>query len=203
MQNQNFQKVLRLTLRFMYHEYGVRQEINSKYCDKGNEVEPLSIELAGIYLDNPDLVKNEKEFQNEYLIGTPDSFNDNILIDVKSSWSAATFPFFDKTLKNKLYEWQLKAYMWLTGRTESWLVYCLVPTPEDIILDEIQRTSWKKVEGGEPSIETEADVRAYFDISNIPTEKRVKSFKVELTPKDIADMKNCVILARKFYKTID
>jgi len=93
--------------------------------------------------------------------------------------------------------------MWLTGRTESWLVYCLVPTPEDLILDEIRRVSWNKGELGDVSIETEADVRAYFDISNIPAEKRVKSFKVELTPKDIADMKNCVILARKFYKTID
>jgi len=187
---------------FMYHEYGVRKEINSKYCDKGNIVEDLSIELAGIYLDQPNLVKNDEYFENDYITGCPDVLNDQVLIDVKSSWSASTFPFFDTELKNSLYEWQLKAYMWLTGHAESYLVYCLVPTPEDLILDEMRRVSWKKLEGMEVSIETEAEVRAYFDISNIPTERRVKSFKVELTKKDVADMKKSIILARKYYKQI-
>lgn len=187
---------------FMYHEFGVRQEINSKYLDKGNEVEDLAIELAGIYLDQPDLVKNDEYFENEFLTGTPDVCNDEVLIDVKSSWSAATFPFFDAELKNSLYEWQLKAYMWLTGHTEGYLVYCLVPTPEDLILDEMRRVSWKRGELGEVSIETEAEVRVYFDISKIPTDKRVKSFKVELTKKDVADMKEKVYLARNYYKQI-
>ena len=66
----------------------------------------------------------------------------------------------------------------------------------------MRRVSWKRGELGEVSIETEAEVRAYFDISNIPTEKRVKSFKVELTEKDVADMKIKVNLARKYYKQI-
>ncbi len=187
---------------FMYHEYGVRQEINSKYIDKGNEVEDLSIELAGVYLEG-DLFKNDEYFENDYICGTPDVLTDNFLVDVKSSWSASTFPFFETELKNKLYEWQLKAYMWLTGRTDSWLVYCLVPTPNDLILDEMRRISWKKGELGDVSIETEAEVLKYFDISNIPTEKRVKAFNVKLTPKDIADMKKMINLARKYYKTIE
>lgn len=187
---------------FMYHEYGVRQEINSKYLDKGNAVEDASIELAGILLDHHDLKKNDEYFENDYIHGTPDVCNDEVLIDVKSSWSASTFPFFDDKLKNTIYEWQLKAYMWLTGRVESYLVYCLVPTPEDLILDEMRRVSWKKLEGMEVSIETEAEVRAYFDITNIPVEKRVKSFKVELTEKDVASMKKNVYLARKYYKQI-
>ena len=187
---------------FMYKEFGVRQEINSKYIDKGNEVEELAIEIAGIQLGYEGLVKNEDYFENDYIIGTPDVVNDEVLIDVKSSWSASTFPFFDTTLKNNIYSWQLKAYMYLTGHTESYLCYCLVPTPEDLILDEMRRVSWKRGELGEVSIETEADVRAYFDLSKIPTEKRVKAFKVELTAEDVEQIKEKVELAREYYKQI-
>jgi len=187
---------------YMYHEYGVRQEINSKYIDKGNEVEDLSIELAGVYLDQDDLFKNDEYFENDFICGTPDVLTDNVLVDVKSSWSAATFPFFDTELKNSTYEWQMKAYMWLTGKTESWLVYCLVPTPNDLILDEMRRVSWKKGELGDVSIETEVEVLKYFDISNIPTEKRVKAFNVKLLPEDLVLMKEKIILARKYYKQI-
>jgi hypothetical protein len=187
---------------FMYKEFGVRQEINSKYIDKGNEVEELAIEIAGIELGYEGLVKNEDYFENDFIIGTPDVVNDEVLIDVKSSWSASTFPFFDTTLKNKIYEWQLKAYMYLTGHTESYLCYCLVPTPEDLILDEMRRVSWKRGEGAMVSLETELDTRSYFDLSKIPTEKRVKAFKVELTAEDVEQIKEKVELAREYYKQI-
>tara|TARA_R110000772_G_scaffold55894_1_gene127500 strand:- start:824 stop:1609 length:786 start_codon:yes stop_codon:yes gene_type:complete len=187
---------------FMYKEFGIRQEISSKYIDKGNEVEELAIEIAGIQLGFDGLLKNEDFFKNNYIMGTPDVVNDEVLIDVKSSWSASTFPFFDTTLKNKMYEWQLKAYMWLTGHTESYLCYCLVPTPEKLILDEMRRVSWKRGEGAEVSIETELDTRAYFDLSKIPTEKRVKTFKVVLTDEDIEQIKEKVTLAREYYSEL-
>jgi hypothetical protein len=186
---------------YQYHEYGIRQEIKSKYLDKGNEVENLSIELASIYMDDF-LVKNDEYFENDYVCGTPDVVTPGYVLDVKSSWSAATFPMFETELKNNIYEWQLKAYMWLTGLTESYLCYCLVETPEPLILDEMRRVSWSRGEGAEISEETEIDVRNYFDISKIPTERRIKVFNVKLTEKDIADMKRMIILARKYYKTI-
>ena len=97
---------------------------------------------------------------------------------------------------------QLKAYMYLTGHTESYLCYCLVPTPEKLILDEMRRVSWKRGEGAEVSIETELDTRAYFDLSKIPTEKRVKTFKVVLTDEDIEQIKEKVTLAREYYSEL-
>ena len=194
---------------FMFHEYGVGMDIYSKYMEKGVLTEDECIDLCSSLFDYGELKKNEVELSNEYITGTPDIVNDMVLIDVKSKWSphqcfwlAETDKEIQKNLDHKVYEWQLKSYMWLTGHVESELVYCLVATPEHLVLDEMRRLSWKKLEGGEVSIETEAEVRAYFDISNIPTEKRVKSFKVELTEKDVADMKIKVNLARKYYKQI-
>jgi len=195
---------------FLKYEYGVGDDIYSKYLEKGTLTEQECIDLCNVLFDYEHLVKNEDKLFNDFVVGTPDIINDEVLIDVKSKWSphqcfwlTETEEEQQKNLDHKLYEWQLKAYMWLTGKTESYLIYCLVPTPEVLVLDEMRRVSWNKNEGGDVSIETEAEVRAYFDISNIPTEKRVKAFKVELTDKDVADMKKKIILARKYYKTIE
>ena len=182
--------------------YGIKQEINSKYLTKGNDVEDLSIQLVETMLDKEGLYKNDEYFENDYVKGTPDVITDTCVIDVKSSWSAATFPFFDEKLSNKNYEWQLKAYMWLTNIHESYLSYCLVPTPEVLILDEMRRVSWKRGEGGEVSKTVENEVRKYFDISEIPVWERVKSFKVTLKGEDIAKIKEKVNLAKEYYKSL-
>lgn len=183
--------------------YGVRKEINSKYIDKGNEVEDLSIELVETMLEVGKCFKNDEWFNNGYVHGTPDVITDTCVIDVKSSWSAATFPFFDTKLKNTTYEWQLKAYMWLTGIHKSFLSYCLVPTPEMLIQDEIRRESWKRGEGGEVSDEVEQEVRQFHNLDNIPIWERVKSFEVLLTGDDIKKIKEKVELAREYYKTLN
>ena len=182
--------------------YGIKQEINSKYLTKGNDVEDLSIQLVETMLDQENLYKNDEYFENDYVKGTPDVITDTCVIDVKSSWSAATFPFFDEKLSNKNYEFQLKAYMWLTNLHESYLSYCLVPTPEVLILDEMRRVSWKRGEGGEVSKTVENEVRQYFDISGIPVWERVKSFKVTLKGEDIAKIKEKVNLAKEYYKSL-
>lgn len=187
---------------WLYNKYGIKQEINSKYLDKGNEVEDLSIELVETMLEVGKCFKNDEYFENDYVCGTPDVITDTCVIDVKSSWSAATFPFFETELKNKVYEWQLKSYMWLTGIHKSYLSYCLVPTPEMLIQDEIRRESWKRGEGGEVSEEVEAEVRAFHDLSEIPVWERVKSFEVLLTGKDIEKMKQKIELAREYYKEL-
>ena len=183
-------------------EFGVKKEIKSKYLDKGNEVEDASIDLCKVLLKDDSLYKNDLYFENDYLTGTPDIKTMKTLIDVKSSWSAATFPFFDTYLKNKMYEWQLKAYMYLCNIKESKLIYCLVRTPEDLILDEIRRTSWNRLEGSEISEETEKEVRDYFDISAIPLEKRIKVFDVYLTEADVKKIKEKVELAREYYDSL-
>jgi len=182
--------------------YGIKQEINSKYLTKGNDVEDLSIQLVETMMDKGSLYKNDEYFENDYVKGTPDVITDTCVIDVKSSWSAATFPFFDEKLSNKNYEWQLKAYMWLTNIHESYLSYCLVPTPEVLILDEMRRVSWKRGEGGEVSKTVENEVRQYFDISEIPVWERIKSFKVTLKGEDIAKIKEKVNLAKEYYNNL-
>ena len=186
---------------WLENNYGIKQEINNKYIDKGNEVESLSIKLAELTTDLGELYKNDEYFENDFVCGTPDVITDTHIIDVKSSWSASTFPFFEEKITNINYEWQLKAYMWLTNIHKSYLSYCLVTTPEILIQDEIKRVSWKRGEI-EISEETEEEVREFHNLDKIPIHERVKSFEVKLTGEDIMKMKEKITLAREYYNSL-
>lgn len=161
------------------HKYGIRKEINSRYLDKGNMVENESIELTEKVLDLDLIVKNESYFENDFICGTPDIIMGDTIIDVKSSWSAHTFPFFlDEELPNKDYYYQVQGYMALTGATKGMVVYCLINTPEEIVLDEIRRTSWSRHEL-DVTEETESEVRQQHEFDHIPEVNRVKAYHIE------------------------
>jgi hypothetical protein len=180
------------------HKYGIKKEINSRYLDKGNQVEDMAIELAEQALDLGFVFKNELYFENEHLTGTPDIITDTLIVDVKSSWNGTTFPMFEDELPNKDYYWQLQGYMDLTGKHNAIVAYCLVDTPEDIVLDEIRRVAWAKKEL-EPSEETEHDVRSQHEFNHIPKDKRVKAFLVEKDEHAIWQIKERVEQCREYY----
>lgn len=118
-----------------------KKDIGSKYTEKGIVVEEKSITL---YSDvtNTLFIKNENNFSNDFVIGTPDMVKSKV-IDIKSSWSFDTFPLYDEKTPSIDYEYQLLTYMWLTGVKEAELAYCLVDTPYKIINDELRRLDWK------------------------------------------------------------
>jgi len=111
--------------------YGVRKEFTSKYTDKGNANEDIAIDMAATAINEPMLLKNDEWFENDYIHGTPDVVLPKMIIDVKCSWDAFSFPLFQKDLPNKDYYWQLQAYMWLTGKTKGKVIYCLTETDHD------------------------------------------------------------------------
>jgi len=175
---------------------GVRTEFSSKYTDKGNIVEDEAIALVEkVKCEGLFLYKNEEHFSNDYVTGTPDVLTNDFLIDVKSSWNVDTFPMFDKELKNKDYYYQLQAYMWLTGKVESHLCYCLVNTPKFIIKAEVRKLHKPRY----------SDIKAIIlkHKFNADTEKRrVKSFKVELDIEVIGQIKERIEVCREYYNNL-
>ena len=181
------------------HKYGIRKEINSRYLDKGNMVENESIELTERVLDLDLIVKNESYFENEFICGTPDIIMGDTIIDVKSSWSAHTFPFFfDEELPNKDYYYQIQGYLALTGATKGIVAYCLINTPEEIVLDEIRRTSWSRHEL-DVTEETEAEVRQQHEFDHIPEANRVKAYHIERNEDVIQAIYERVNECRNYY----
>jgi hypothetical protein len=181
--------------------YNIRKEFSSRYTDKGNEVEELSIALCNDVLNLGFIYKNEEHFSNEWITGTPDVNTNEILLDVKSSWDATTFPFFDTELKNKDYLYQLQGYMWLTGKEESLLCYCLIDTPLQIVEDEIRREHWK-ASLIEESLDLRAFVQAKHTFGHIPKEKRLKTFKIVKDDVIIENIKTRIEECREYYNEL-
>jgi len=183
------------------HLFGIKKVFKSRYTDKGNEVEEKAIELTEDVLGFEFLTKNENYYQNDWVKGTPDIITTSLVIDVKSSWSGDTFPFFETELPNKDYYYQVMGYMWLTGKKNALISYCLINTPEEIVNDEIRRTAWGKYEI-EPSEETIRDVVALHSFDNIPKDRRVKAFHVEYNEGVVNEMKTRIEYCRTYFNEL-
>jgi len=183
--------------------YGIRKEFSSRYTDKGNEVEELSIALCNDVLNLGFIYKNEEHFSNDWIMGTPDVNTDEILLDVKSSWDAFTFfeKVLDDDLKNKEYLYQLQGYLWLTNKTEALLCYCLVDTPLQIVEDEIRREHWK-ASLIEESLDLRAFVQSKHTFGHIPKEKRLKTFKIVKDDVVIESIKTRIEECREYYNDL-
>lgn len=183
------------------HLFGIKKVFKSRYTDKGNEVEEKAIELTEDVLGFEFLTKNDDYFENDYIKGTPDIITTSLVIDVKSSWSGDTFPFFETELPNKDYYYQVMGYMWLTGKKNALISYCLINTPEEIVNDEIRRTAWGKYEI-EPSEETIRDVVALHSFEHIPKDRRVKAFHVEYNEGVVNEMKTRIEHCRTYFNEL-
>lgn len=182
-------------------KYGIKKDFHSRYVAKGLEVEDEAIQLAGEVLDWNFVTKNEENFQNDFITGTPDIIHGDLLADVKSSYDITTFPFFAEEVPDSDYIWQLQSYMWLTGTEQAELCYVLVNTPEMIVQDEIRRESWNRKEI-EVSDECEEYVRSKHNFDHVPMEKRVKRFIIKRDEEKINHIKESVLMCREYYKQI-
>jgi len=185
----------------LQEKYGVSKEFSSRYTDKGNAVEEESINLVNEVLDVKFIYKNDEYFENDWIKGTPDVNTEDVLLDVKSSWDATTFPFFDTEIPNKDYFYQLQGYMWLTGKTQSMLCYCLVDTPLDMVEDEIRRAHWKLHKIDE-DLDLREEVESKHQFSHIPKNRRVKVFYVQKDEQVIEQIKEKIELAREYYNAL-
>jgi hypothetical protein len=182
-------------------EFGYRKEFSSRYTDKGLEMEDEAIQFASEQFDWDFVVKNTERFTNDYITGEPDINTDSLLADIKCSWSLDTYPMFEADLKNKDYYWQLQGYMWLTGKTEAELVYCLMNTPLQIVEDEVRRAHWKAGLIDE-DIDLRHEVQLKHNYDNIPSKLRVKRYIVERDEKAIEKIIEKVEIGREYYKML-
>jgi hypothetical protein len=182
-------------------EFGYRKEFSSRYTDKGLEMEDEAIQFASEQFDWEFVVKNTERFTNDYITGEPDINTDSLLADIKCSWSLDTYPMFEADLKNKDYYWQLQGYMWLTGKTQAELVYCLMNTPLQIVEDEVRRAHWKAGLIDE-DIDLRHEVQLKHNYDNIPSKLRVKRYIVERDEKAIEKIIEKVEISREYYKML-
>lgn len=111
--------------------YGDKRELNTKYTNKGNECEYEAIGMVEEMEEKSFLVKNETDYENDFMTGTPDIVSD-IIYDTKCPWDSVTFLNSISSNLNTDYEWQMRGYMLLANKNEAKVCYCLVNTPEEV-----------------------------------------------------------------------
>lgn len=112
--------------------YGYRSEINSKYIQKGLMQEQDSIDLLNTVRFEA-YIKNSVRMIDDHMTGEADIVTDDLIIDVKTSWSLDTFPALAEEGYESKYEWQLRAYMMLYDRPKAELIYCMVTTSNELL----------------------------------------------------------------------
>lgn len=149
---------------------GLTSYIITKPISKGLDCEQDSIDLLNAVLFE-DFKKNAERIEKNGFTGSWDILKDGVIRDIKTSWSAATFPFFledaEKAVKQSGYDWQARVYMMLTDTSIAYIDYCLIDTPEELLTD------WDDWE--------------LHHVSHIPVTKRVTSVRVE-RDKDLEKM---------------
>jgi hypothetical protein len=168
--------------------YGRRKDITNKYLEKGIAQEEESITLYS-RVTKTFYKKNTEKISNDYLVGTPDLYEGESILkatkikDIKTSWDIFTFYDVFHNAVKKDYEWQLQAYMDLTGAKEAGLVYCLVDTPQKHIEDAKRKLSWT-LGLIDPDIDPEyiagcEQIEKNMTFGDIPIEDRWIEFKIQ------------------------
>lgn len=102
--------------------------------EKGRVVEDQTIALYNQVSGNF-YVKNTERKTSDLFTGECDinEEDEDLILDIKSSYSKKTFPLIVREGDKKLYEWQLDTYMHLWDRNHAGLVFGLVDTPDHLI----------------------------------------------------------------------
>lgn len=181
--------------------YGREKDIANKYVEKGLAVEEDSITLYS-RVKKKFFLKNDQQLNNDFLVGTPDLIDGDTVIDIKSSWDIFTFHDCIRKPINKMYGWQLAAYVALMKKNSARLVYCLVNTPENLIIDAKRRLAWDMgvidPDANELYQQGCAQIEREMIFDDIPIEKRYIEFTVDLDKYKVDEAYKKIKLCREF-----
>lgn len=106
--------------------YGLQKDVYSKELEHGNWNEQISINTLNAILEiGLEKYEGGVIYDDEIMLsGTPDIITDNFVIDIKNPWDYETFNIKREEIELSYY-WQLQAYMYLTKKDVSYLVYTL------------------------------------------------------------------------------
>jgi len=193
----------RVQEQFLFDKFGIKKDFWSKETDKGNEQEDESLNL---FAKTSGIKKNEQTFENDYFIGTPDIITDDAIIDIKTSFSGSTFPWFENELPENAYFYQVQAYLYLTGRQNGFVAYCLTNSDDLAIQDETRRECWRQkiidpTDEQLDAIETKVFSQMTFD--QIDDKLRVKVYEIKRNDAVIEKMIERIKLCRVYYAELE
>ena len=187
--------------RWLRDKYGFNEFTQTIEMKKGILCEQDSLMLAYKVLGGKPRIAFKKMIENDFVRGIPDVILDDVVEDIKTSFTIKTFHNAELT---KLYEWQLRCYMWITGLKKARLIYCLVDTPLEII-NGLQNKLYYQFEQNvdDPDYQKQLkQIEINHTYSHLPENDRVKVFEVEHSDEKIEQLKLKLEKAIEYYKHI-
>jgi len=191
---------------------GYYDDLDNKYVNKGLLNEQLGLTIVSNFTKFF-LIKNDERIYKTNITGEADAFVEidgkKIVIDIKCSWNPKTFVKGDLT---KIYEFQLRCYMYLYDVEEAWLCYCLTDAPEHLVANEKKREFYKYYHDGMTNDEVALldkklekvykQIDTNFVYSNNPAyknEEMVKIYKITRDRKIEADMLSKIPMCLEYF----
>lgn len=185
--------------------YGYRKIIATREMMKGHLCEQDSIGLVSELWESEEFrIKNTRRLYGQYFQGTPDVIlkNEGIIEDVKTSWDLRTF--FEVREEPELYYCQGQCYMHLFEVDSFRLHYCLVDTPDELLMKEAKSLFFKYGKDEDNPHYQEAVEQLYTNhkVSHIPAHLRIKTFEFKYDEEYVTDLIERVGYAREYYSTL-
>lgn len=178
--------------------FGREKDVYSKYMEKGTRQEEEAITLLS-EIKAELFFKNEQDFENEWITGTPDILKGKVVRDVKCSWDIFTFISTKYGKLNQDYYWQLQSYMDLTGAEIAYLDYCLVDTPLNLIDKEKRNIEYNlELTNQQDLLAAKSEINRSMTYSDIPKKDRVYTIEIERNEDDIQRIHERVELCRQW-----
>lgn len=193
-------------VREMWREnkFGYRERVMTDEMMKGLLCEQDSMALVQRVLGGEFRVKCPEPRSNLFIKGHCDINlkNEDVIEDIKSSYNLRTFH--DSELDDG-YFGQGQGYMELYAKKNYRLIYCLVPTPEKMIIEEKKRLFFK-FDCNEDNQDYQV-MCAQIEYNNelilsLKDEERIKVFEFSYDPEYIDKVYKGIVKARNYYDTI-
>lgn len=189
---------------WLKNEFGYEERVMTDDMMKGLLCEQDSMNLVYSVLGGEPRFRFKEQLKNKYIIGTPDIVlkKEDVVEDIKTSSNLRTFVEAELT---KLYFAQAQAYMALTGKRKYRLIYCLVKTPEELLLNQKKKFYYQFNCDEENQDYINASMQIDHNnnlIDKLPKEKRIKVFSFDYDQSFIDNMYRKIEQAREYYKTL-
>jgi hypothetical protein len=190
---------------FLREVYGYDEPVYTKEMLKGLLCEQDSLALVQKLVPSQAFrLKNIERFSNKFAEGVPDvkPLPEGVIEDVKTSWDIRTF-FLVRDYPADYYG-QGQVYMDLTATDRFRLHYCLVNTPEELIVEMEKKYFFKFGcdENNKHYQEACEKIRQNHLIEWIPAEFRLKTFEFERDEAYIKELYYRVKHAREYFATL-
>lgn len=159
-------------------KYGRTEDIKSKYLEKGLRLEEDAITLYSL-VEKTFYKKNKVRERNEWIEGEVDIFAKDFVGDTKANWGLFQFTRTAAKPTKLLYVWQIKGYCWLFKKKLGKLIYCLLNTPEHLIVAEERRLLYDFLGSQDEYKEACIELRKNHIFDDIPEREKVREYPVE------------------------